>query len=85
MTQIFDRYKVIDVDTHVTEPPDVWVDRVSSKWGDRVPHVVRQGEIDMWMIGDQPILPPGITATAGFDTPMTRRGGIVVVGLDGAN
>ena len=67
MTQIFDRYKVIDVDTHVTEPPDVWVDRVSSKWGDRVPHVVRQGEIDMWMIGDQPILPPGITATAGFD------------------
>ncbi len=41
MSQIFDRYKVIDVDTHVTEPADVWTSRVSAKWGDRVPHVSR--------------------------------------------
>ena len=41
MAGVFDRYKVIDVDTHVTEPPDVWTSRVSSKWGDLVPHVVR--------------------------------------------
>jgi predicted TIM-barrel fold metal-dependent hydrolase len=67
MPDLFDRYKVIDVDTHVTEPRDVWTSRVASKWGDRVPHVVRMGAIDMWMIGDQPILPAGITAMAGFD------------------
>ena len=67
MQQIFDRYKVIDVDTHVTEPPDVWTSRVSAKWGDRIPHVVRMGKKDWWMIGDKPVMPPGITATAGFD------------------
>ncbi|MBW2698820.1 MAG: amidohydrolase family protein, partial [Deltaproteobacteria bacterium] len=67
MADLFDRYKVIDVDTHVTEPPDVWTDRVASKWGDLVPHVVRMGKTDMWMIGDKPIMPPGITAIAGFD------------------
>ena len=39
MATIFDRYPVIDVDTHVSEPPDVWTSRVSGKWGDRVPHV----------------------------------------------
>lgn len=67
MADMFDRYQVIDVDTHVTEPRDVWTSRVSSKWGDRVPHVIRMGKVDMWMIGDKPILPPGITAIAGFD------------------
>ncbi len=67
MADMFDRYKVIDVDTHVTEPRDVWTSRVSSKWGDQVPHVIRMGKVDMWMIGDKPVMPPGITATAGFD------------------
>jgi len=67
MTTIFDRYRVIDVDTHVSEPPDLWTSRVSSRWGDRVPHVRRMGKKDMWMIGDKPIMPTGITATAGYD------------------
>ena len=67
MAAIFDRYRVIDVDTHVSEPPDLWTSRVSSRWGDRVPHVKRVGTKDMWMIRDQPIMPTGITATAGFD------------------
>jgi predicted TIM-barrel fold metal-dependent hydrolase len=67
MTAIFDRYPVIDVDTHVSEPPDVWTSRVSSKWGDLVPHVERMGKKDMWMIGDKPVMPTGITAMAGFD------------------
>ena len=31
--KIFERYKVIDVDTHITEPATVWTDRVASKWG----------------------------------------------------
>ena len=50
---IFDRYRVIDVDTHVSEPHDVWTARVSSKWGDRVPHVKRLGRTDLWHIGDK--------------------------------
>src|SRR6266508_5873638 len=34
-------YKVIDVDTHVSEAEDLWTSRVSvKKWGDNVPHVV---------------------------------------------
>ena len=41
---ITDRIKVIDVDTHISEPEDLWTSRVSSKWGDRIPHVVKAGE-----------------------------------------
>ncbi len=70
MADIFDRYVVIDVDTHVSEPHDVWTARVSKKWGDLVPHVVRDprgGRTDFWAIGDTLIQPTGIGAMAGFD------------------
>ena len=70
MTGIFDRYRVIDVDTHLSEPPDVWTARVSKKWGDRVPHVIkdpRGGPKEFWAIGDKPVMPTGIAAMAEFD------------------
>jgi predicted TIM-barrel fold metal-dependent hydrolase len=64
---IFDRHPVIDVDTHITEPPDVWTARVASRWGDRIPHVVRIGAKDVWMIGGRPVGAPGAYTAAGFD------------------
>ena len=64
---LFDQHRVIDVDTHVTEPPDLWTSRVASKWKDRVPHVERRGDIDIWIIDGKPGLPPGIVTMAGFD------------------
>ena len=67
MPDLFDRYRVIDVDTHLTEPPDVWTARVSSKWGALVPHVERRGGEDVWLIGDRVVLKPGQVSMAGFD------------------
>ena len=67
MPDLFDRHRVIDVDTHLTEPPDVWTARVSSKWGDLVPHVERRDGKDVWLIGDAEVLKPGLVSMAGFD------------------
>ena len=53
---IADRIKVIDVDSHVMEPPDLWTDRISTlKWGDQVPHVRRDEKtnVDRWWIGNR--------------------------------
>ena len=66
-SSVFDRIKAIDVDTHLTEPPDVWTSRVSKKWGDAVPHVVRREGRDLWCIGEEMIGAPGFTTMAGFD------------------
>jgi predicted TIM-barrel fold metal-dependent hydrolase len=46
MTQaVVERIKVIDADTHVVEPADLWTSRVSvQRWGDLVPHVKRGEE-----------------------------------------
>ena len=65
--KLFEKYKVIDVDTHITEPPDVWTDRVSSKWGDNVPHIKQIEGRDMWFIGDMPVGGPGFYTFAGHD------------------
>jgi uncharacterized protein len=53
MTSV-DEIRVIDVDTHVIEPYDLWTSRVSTeRWGDLVPHVVRNDQgVDHWYSGD---------------------------------
>jgi predicted TIM-barrel fold metal-dependent hydrolase len=73
---VFDRCKPIDVDTHITEPPDVWTSRISKKWGDKVPHIQQRDGRDLWCIGDQMIGGPGFTTAAGFDGsyPESRMG-----------
>ena len=67
---LFDRYRIVDVDTHISEPHDVWTARVPKKWGDLVPHVVRDpegGPKDFWAIGDALLMPTGVAAMAAFD------------------
>ncbi len=64
---LFDRFQVIDVDTHITEPADTWTSRVSKKYIDKVPHIERIGGVDQWVINGKPGLRPGIVNMAGFD------------------
>ena len=65
-TDLFERYKVIDVDTHVTEPRDVWTARMPKKWGERVPHIERIDGADVWMADGERIASPGTTSMAGW-------------------
>jgi predicted TIM-barrel fold metal-dependent hydrolase len=64
---MFDEFKPIDTDTHLTEPGDLWTSRVSKKWGDTVPHVKRVDGKDFWFIRDQIIFAPAWVTMAGFD------------------
>lgn len=63
----FDRFRVIDVDTHVTEPADVWTSRMASRWGDLVPHIEKVGGKDVWFVGEAPVGAPGAYSVAGYD------------------
>jgi predicted TIM-barrel fold metal-dependent hydrolase len=63
---------VIDVDTHITEPGDLWTSRLPARYKDSAPHIVRDPEsgIDTWRIGDSEVfLPVGFTAVAGWPEP----------------
>ncbi|MCE2391151.1 MAG: amidohydrolase [Proteobacteria bacterium] len=67
MTEIFDRMRPIDTDTHVTEPPDLWTSRVASKWGDAIPHTEMIDGREIWVMGEQSYISPGFVTMAGFD------------------
>lgn len=59
---------IIDADSHITEPPDVWTSRVAAKDVERVPHVVRNDDgRDIWVLNDAQIDTVGVTAPAGWD------------------
>jgi predicted TIM-barrel fold metal-dependent hydrolase len=64
---LFDRFDVIDVDTHVTEPADTWTSRMSSRWGSDIPHIDRVDGFDVWVVNGTHWAKPGNTAMAGFD------------------
>ena len=59
---------IIDADSHITEPADVWTARVPAKFRDDVPHVVKKGAADVWVLGDKSLTPVGVTAPAGWPT-----------------
>jgi predicted TIM-barrel fold metal-dependent hydrolase len=69
-TDLFDRFPVIDVDTHLTEPPDTWTARMPKALHDAVPHVERIDGQDVWMAGGQRIGAPGYYSMAGHDGVM---------------
>ena len=63
-----DSYRVIDTDTHVIEPYDLWTSRLPSPWGDRVPHVKWDDNFqeDAWYFGSHRIGAAASAAQAGW-------------------
>ena len=65
---VIDDIPIIDTDTHVVEPPDLWTSRISSKWGDLVPHVEwdEEKEEEAWFTGSERLGAVGGPAMAGW-------------------
>lgn len=59
---------IIDVDSHVVEPRDLWTSRMARKYGDRVPHVVWDPDADehRWRVGSIMLTAETEYATAGW-------------------
>lgn len=64
---------VIDADTHISEPPDLFTNRLPRKWHDVAPKIVKNEEtgFENWVIGpkQQTSTPVGHTAVAGWPEP----------------
>jgi uncharacterized protein len=69
MTTALTTIPIIDTDTHVVEPPDLWTSRVASKWGDLVPHVEWDDTAreEAWYTGDDRLAGAGRAAMAGWN------------------
>ena len=55
-----DALPIIDIDTHYTEPKDLWTSRAPARLKDRAPRVIEKDGAQRWIIGkDQMLSPPG--------------------------
>jgi predicted TIM-barrel fold metal-dependent hydrolase len=67
--EFLETIKVVDADTHIAEPPDLWTSRMSKKkWGDLIPHLVYDERLgfDRWMVGDRKLTGVANWAVAGW-------------------
>src|ERR1051325_8449553 len=66
-------YHLISADSHVNEPPGLWVDRFPRHLLDRAPRMERFEEGDGWVVEGVPYpLPLGLSACAGQDPELRR-------------
>jgi uncharacterized protein len=66
------RIAVVDVDSHLIEPPDLWTKRLSAKWADVAPRVVADPStgVERWRIGDAWCAGVGMQSQIGWrETP----------------
>jgi len=69
MPALAETFRVIDTDTHIIEPYDLWTSRMSArKWGDKIP-LVRWDEVaqeDAWYFNNERVFPAVSSAHAGW-------------------
>ncbi len=57
---------IISADSHVVEPPDLWEKHIESRFRERAPRVIRDGDRETWYVDGDNRLGPAITgASAG--------------------
>jgi predicted TIM-barrel fold metal-dependent hydrolase len=60
-------YPIVDADSHVNEPPDLWQKRVPARFRERAPRVERGDHGDVWLFdGGREKWPVGLTTVAGL-------------------
>jgi predicted TIM-barrel fold metal-dependent hydrolase len=62
--------KIISADSHIAEPEDLFTTRMPGHFGDRIPHVIIEGEKAGWCAGDflmSPYMGVPLTAWGGND------------------
>ncbi len=69
------QYRVIDGDSHVNSPGDLYKDRVPRKYRDRTPQMVSLDECDAWVVDDAAPVPLTVLSAAAGKTPeeLTRK------------
>jgi len=60
-------YPIVDADSHVNEPPNLWIERVPARYRERAPQVKKSDRGDIWIFdGGKEKWPVGLTAVAGM-------------------
>jgi hypothetical protein len=72
-------YPIISADSHITEPPNTYLDHIESRWKDRAPRMEhREGMGDVFVVdGMSKPVPMGLVAAAGKPVEEIRVLGVL--------
>jgi predicted TIM-barrel fold metal-dependent hydrolase len=73
---VFGGRKVIDVDTHLSEPHDLWISRAPAKFKDRVPQVKMVNGIESWVIDGDKLIGLGANPASCIKTDGSKYSGL---------
>jgi uncharacterized protein len=61
-------YQVVDADTHVVEPADLWTSRLPNSFQDRAPRIRwnDDSETEMWYFGEEAVFPGWLAGHSGW-------------------
>ena len=66
-------YRLVDSDSHINEPPDLWTSRLPAKFKDRAPRMEHFEQGDAWVLeGVKDPINFGSNAAAGTSIPWHR-------------
>jgi len=67
--------RIIDTDSHVTEPLDLWTSRMTGRWAEFAPHVEMDNQIgeQRWVVGERWLSPIGYYTMAGWSAPVPNH------------
>jgi predicted TIM-barrel fold metal-dependent hydrolase len=57
--------RLVSVDDHLIEPPDLWTSRVPKRYGDKIPHVEKLDGVDTWVYAGELYPTSMLNAVAG--------------------
>ena len=58
-------YNVISADSHVFEPPNLFIDYIDPAFRSRAPRIIRQDGVDKWRMEGVPLRDIGLQSAAG--------------------
>jgi predicted TIM-barrel fold metal-dependent hydrolase len=66
---------MLSSDSHIVEPPSLFVERIERRWREHAPRVVEEDGVDWWVVGDETAVPAINPSRAGdrFDDKSSRR------------
>ncbi len=72
------KYRIVDADCHILEPPDIWKNHLPKKYQDKAPQLVKDAEGgDAWQFAGAAAPDPiGLTATPGMPFDQFRWTGV---------
>ena len=82
--EAFEGLKIIDVDSHFSEPHDLWTSRAPARMKEMVPRVMEKDGDKMWVVGeDQKVLHRASpTSVVGKDYNKIRGGDFLATNMD---